>query len=96
MDHNREHETPPLARVMGVGRQQHVRGQLIAFSLASCLEREPLMPFSSCTKYKRNTKQRRRRCCTIYAFMDLEKAFDRVQGMHLSFKAKSLVGYWDY
>ena len=24
MDHKREHRTPPLARVMGVGRQQHV------------------------------------------------------------------------
>ena len=23
MDHKREHWTPPLARVMGVGRQQH-------------------------------------------------------------------------
>ena len=33
------------------------------------------MPFSSCDKYKRNTKQRRR---NYYAFVDLEKAFDRV------------------
>ena len=24
MDHKREHRTPPLARVMGVGRQQHL------------------------------------------------------------------------
>ena len=24
MDHKREHRTPPLARVMGVGRQQQV------------------------------------------------------------------------
>ena len=24
MDHKREHRTPPLARVMGVGRQQHM------------------------------------------------------------------------
>ena len=30
-----------------------VRCQLITCSLASCLEREPLMPFSSCNKYKR-------------------------------------------
>ena len=32
MDHKREHRTPPLARVMGVGRQQHascVRSRMI-------------------------------------------------------------------
>ena len=34
------------------------------------------MPFSSCDKYKRNTKQRR--SCVYYVFVDLEKAFDRV------------------
>ena len=37
--------------------KKRVRCQLITCSLASCLEREPLMPFSSCDKYKRNTKQ---------------------------------------
>ena len=36
---------------------------------------EPLIPFSSCDKYKRNTKQRRR-SCTV--FVVLEKVFDRV------------------
>ena len=39
---------------------KRVRCQLITCSLASCLEREPLMPFSSCDNYKRNTKERRR------------------------------------
>ena len=34
------------------------------------------MPFSSCDKYKRNTKQRRRSCTML--FVDQEKAFDRV------------------
>ena len=34
------------------------------------------MPFPSCDKYKRSTKQRR--SCTIDASVDLEKAFDRV------------------
>ena len=34
----------------------------VTCSLASCLEREPLMQISSCDKYKRNTKQRRRSC----------------------------------
>ena len=29
------------------------------------LEREPLMLFSSCDKYKRNTKQRRRSCTML-------------------------------
>ena len=30
MDHKREHWTPPLARVMGVGRQQHgVHGEVV-------------------------------------------------------------------
>ena len=43
-------------------RKFDVRRQLIICSLASCLEREPLMPFSSCDKYKRNTKQRRISC----------------------------------
>ena len=40
--------------------EKRVRCQLITCRLASRLEREPLMPFSSCDKYKRNTKQRRR------------------------------------
>ena len=42
-----------------------VRCHLITYSLASCLEREPLMPFSSCDKYKRNIKQRRRNCTML-------------------------------
>ena len=42
-----------------------IRCQLITCSLASCLEREPLMPFSSCDKYQRNTKQRRRICTML-------------------------------
>ena len=42
-----------------------VRCQLITCSLASFLERKPLMPFSSCNKYKRNTKQRRRSCTML-------------------------------
>ena len=46
----------------GKGDQQGERCKLITCSLASCLESEPLMPFSSCDKYKRNTKQRRRSC----------------------------------
>ena len=51
--------------------EKRVRCQLITCSLASCLEREPRMPFSSCDKYKRNTK-------LYYAFVDLEMTFDRV------------------
>ena len=35
--------------------EKRISWQLITCSLASCLEREPLMPFSSCDKYKRNT-----------------------------------------
>ena len=46
---------------------------MITCSLTSCLEREPLLPFSSCDKYKRNTKKK-----LYYAFVDLEKASDRV------------------
>ena len=34
------------------------------------------LPFSSCDKYKRNTKQRRRSCTML--FVDLEKAFHGV------------------
>ena len=49
-----------LERVLERGSD--VRCQLITCSLASCLEREPMMPFLSCDKYKRNTKQRRRSC----------------------------------
>ena len=45
--------------------EKRVRCQLITFSLASCLEREPLMPFSACDKYKRNIKQRRRSCTML-------------------------------
>ena len=56
--------------------EKRVRCQLITCSLASCLEREPLMPFSSCHKYKRNTKQKKKKL--YYAFVDLEKKFDRV------------------
>ena len=32
MDRKREHRTPPLARVMGVGRQQHLTGDVNAYS----------------------------------------------------------------
>ena len=37
MDHKREHRTPPLARVMGVGRQQHV----IFLDYAKAFDTEP-------------------------------------------------------
>ena len=49
--------------------------QLITCSLASCLEREPLMLFLSCDKYKRKHQAKKK---LYYAFVDLEKAFDRV------------------
>ena len=55
--------------------EKKVRCQLIPCSLASWLTTEPLMPFSSCDKYKRNTKQRRKNC----TMLKLEKAFDRVR-----------------
>ena len=45
--------------------EKRIRCQLITCSLASCLEREPRMPCSSCDKYKRNTKQRRRICTVL-------------------------------
>ena len=35
MDHRREHRTSPLARVMGVGRQQHHMGE--AYSIAGLM-----------------------------------------------------------
>ena len=44
-----------------------VRCQLITCSLALCLSREPLMTFSSCNKYNRNTKQRR--SCTMFLWV---------------------------
>ena len=46
-------------------RGSDVRCQLIACRLASCLERKPLMPFSACDRYERNTKQRRRSCTML-------------------------------
>ena len=55
----------PMKVHESVGRGSDVRCQLITCSLASCLEREPLMPFSSCDKYKRNTKQRKRSCTML-------------------------------
>ena len=55
--------------------EKKVRCQLITCSLASCLAREPLKPFSACDKYKRNTKQRRRSCAMFILF---GKGFDRV------------------
>ena len=36
--------------------EKMIRCQVSTCSLASCLVREPLMPLSSCNKYKRNTK----------------------------------------
>ena len=36
MDHKREHQTPPLARVMGVGRQQHCHCDVISGSPEHC------------------------------------------------------------
>ena len=47
--------------------EKRIRCQLITYSLASCLAREPLMPFSSCGKYKRNTKQRR--SCAMFLWI---------------------------
>ena len=38
---------------------------------------EQLMPFSSCDKYKKNHQAKKKKL--YYAFVDLEKAFDRVQ-----------------
>ena len=35
--------------------EKRIRFQLITYRLASCLERESLVPFSSCDKNKRNT-----------------------------------------
>ena len=46
--------------------EKMIRCQLITCSLASCLVREPLIPFSSCDKYKRNTKKKK----VYYAFVD--------------------------
>ena len=42
-----------------------VKYQLITCNLASCLAREPLMLFSTCGKYKRNTKQGKRSCTML-------------------------------
>ena len=55
----------PMKGLDSVGRGSDVRCQLITCSLASCMEREPLMTFSSCDKYKRNIKQRRRSCTML-------------------------------
>ena len=43
-----------------------IRCQLITCSFASCLARDPLMLFSSYDKYKRDTKQGRRRCSMFF------------------------------
>ena len=60
-------EQPMKVLEQSVGKKDSdVRCQLITCSLASCLEREPLMQFSSCDKYKRNTKQRRRSCTMLF------------------------------
>ena len=48
--------------------------QLITCSLVSCLTSEPLMPFSSCE----STREIQRKKKMYYAFVDLEKTFDRV------------------
>ena len=54
--------------------EKRIRCQLITCSLASCLEREPLMPISSC-KYK---EKHQAKTNLYYASVALEKAFDRV------------------
>ena len=61
-------------KVLEIVFEKKIRCQLITCSLASCLASEPMMPFSSCDKYKRNTKKNKQ----YYAFVDLEKEFDRV------------------
>ena len=48
--------------------EKRIRCQLITCSLVSCMEMEPLMPCSSCDKYKRNTKQRVH-CCLLLSWM---------------------------
>ena len=45
--------------------EKRVMCQLMTCSLVSCLAREPLMIFLSCGKYKRDTKQRNRRCTVL-------------------------------
>ena len=61
----------PMKVLESVGKRgSDVRCQLITCSLASCLEREPLIPFSSCDKYKRNTKQRRKGCTMFCGFRE--------------------------
>ena len=45
--------------------EKRLRCQLITCSLASCLESKSLIPFLSCDKYKRNTKQSRRSCTIL-------------------------------
>ena len=45
--------------------EKRIRCQLITCSLDSYLEREPPMQFSSCDKYKSNTKQRRKSCTML-------------------------------
>ena len=47
-----------------VGKEDQMSGvKSITCNLASCMARGPLMLFSSCVKYKRDTKQGR--SCTI-------------------------------
>ena len=46
-------------------QKKTIRCQLITYSLTSWLARKPRMPFASCDKYKRNTKQRRRSCTRL-------------------------------
>ena len=58
-------EQPVKVHERVLERGSDVRCQLITCSLASCLEREPLMPFSSCDKDKKNTKQRKRSCTML-------------------------------
>ena len=48
--------------------QKRIMCQLVTCSLASCLERGPLMPFSSCDKYKRHQAKKNK---LYYVFVDL-------------------------
>ena len=60
-----------LMKVLEKVLKKTVWCQCITCSWASCLAREPLMPVSS---EKHQAKKKR----LYYAFVDLEKAFDRV------------------
>ena len=63
-------------------RETDVRWQLITFSLASCLAKEPLMPFYHASTRETPSKEEE----AVLCFVDLEKALDTKRGGEMGFE----------